>query len=632
VLICLPAPLHSVNGPPGTGKTTLLREIFAEVIVQRARLIARCKTPADAFESTLYEFQRGRRTFRYRRLRPEFKGLEIVVASSNNAAVENISKELPLKRSISAPYHSFTYLAETAELYQQVLNETRQIEEPETANTKMSELWGLPSIALGNARNRRLLRRAAFLGPSDESDKAKSARLKKAQALTLFEWRKKAPEHALSFQAAKREFLQLLEQVQVAQKAAADLVTSNAANNLKRFADHALNSPELQLVGPGQEEKFNTLRNQLFLSALRLQETWLRETPKLEQEFFALSALLSAPQTFAGRDAEALWQLVFMVIPIVSTTLASVERMFAPLGIGSIGHVFVDEGGQATPQSPVGLLMRAKKALIVGDQRQLEPVVIVPSALEELLGRELQGGQDSELRMELRKRVSPLSTSLQALVDLQNPLGTYLGSGENKVWVGIPLCVHRRCADPMFSIANTLAYDGLMIKGTTDPAPDPALIESSWIQSKGRTAHKQWVAAHGEVCADALAALIADSEIFPDVFFITPFREVKMRLIQRLQSYLKAAHFPKAFRQEIRKRTGTIHTFQGKEAKIVFLVLGCDFSTGGAADWAGEKPNLVNVAVTRARQRLYVIGDVDVWHNRGYFSDLEKALPKRERW
>lgn len=71
-----------------------------------------------------------------------------------------------------------------------------------------------------------------------------------------------------------------------------------------------------------------------------------------------------------------------------------------------------------------------------------------------------------------------------------------------------------------------------------------------------------------------------------------------------------------------------MHAFQGKEARIVLFVLGCDFNTQGAANWAGQKPNLVNVAVTRAKDLLYVIGDVDLWHNRGFFSDLEKALPK----
>lgn len=44
-------------------------------------------------------------------------------------------------------------------------------------------------------------------------------------------------------------------------------------------------------------------------------------------------------------------------------------------------------------------------------------------------------------------------------------------------------------------------------------------------------------------------------------------------------------------------------------------------------DWAASRPNLLNVAVSRAKQRLYVIGNHDNWARLPYFNALARALP-----
>jgi hypothetical protein len=82
----------------------------------------------------------------------------------------------------------------------------------------------------------------------------------------------------------------------------------------------------------------------------------------------------------------------------------------------------------------------------------------------------------------------------------------------------------------------------------------------------------------------------------------------------------------------IRHHIGTVHTMQGREADVVVLVLGADKSPARKArDWVGDPPNLLNVAVSRARRRLFVIGDYEEWANAPNFGVFapRRAFPRQ---
>jgi superfamily I DNA and/or RNA helicase len=73
---------------------------------------------------------------------------------------------------------------------------------------------------------------------------------------------------------------------------------------------------------------------------------------------------------------------------------------------------------------------------------------------------------------------------------------------------------------------------------------------------------------------------------------------------------------------------GTIHTVQGREVDTVILLLGAPKSSQRRArQWAASLPNIVNVAVSRAKQNLYVVGSAAAWAGAGTsFQVLQNQL------
>jgi hypothetical protein len=753
----------AVNGPPGTGKTTLLRDLVAGIATARAEAMAGFDDPAEAFSHSGERLRVGHGWLHLYRLDPRLKGFEMVVASSNNKAVENVSAELPALKAISEDAEDLRYFKTLSDALRQ------------------HETWGLVAAVLGNAANRGRFKRtfwwdddvglatylaeaagtpqlievtdpetdvrqtrpprivseekppqnhknalqrwqqarAAFLASLQRSrdnlsklakirdlaatltalaqeeatatmtaaqarDAEGSARtvvevgrsnlaaaqrertrwMEKLRAhddiapgffARLFgtrrarEWRSgrnplaKECERARELHSKSSQSLEILEgrlreaitqhqAVERSRSAVADrhaTVRREVAAARERigrgFIDadfFAQEHADKQTTVPWLNAEKQRARDDVFVAAMALHKAFIDAAAKpLRQN---LGALMN---TFGGRSfptAEKralipdLWSSLFIAVPLISTTFASVERMFADLPAEGLGWLFVDEAGQAVPQAAVGALMRSRRAVIVGDPMQIEPIVTLPDALTQAICK--QFGADPD-------RFNAPNASVQTLADAATSYVAEFHTKYGSRTVGVPLLVHRRCAEPMFGISNAVAYDHQMVKAKP-PSPSKigeVLGPSAWIDVCGSSEEK-WCPEEGTVVLTLLRRLI-EQRIDLDLYIITPFVVVADNLRKLVRESGLLSKSPDDHRRWTAERIGTIHTVQGREAEAVIFVLGAPAShQTGARGWAGGRPNLLNVAVTRAKERLYAIGNRQLWRDAGLFRELDRRF------
>ncbi|MEU1656122.1 AAA domain-containing protein [Streptomyces griseofuscus] len=281
---------------------------------------------------------------------------------------------------------------------------------------------------------------------------------------------------------------------------------------------------------------------------------------------------------------------------VAGWAVTSLSARRFPLGPALFDLVVIDEASQCAIPHVLPLLFRARRALVIGDPMQLTHITKISPHREALIRR------GNGLRSEWLEKHHLAYRRHSAFHAAERSAGGTLLLDE-----------HFRCHPHIAAISNDLFYDGGLTVLTDTrgrPAlPRPAVI---WTDVPGRATRPSlggsWVnedelrKAH-----DSVNYLLEQLPPEATVGVVTPFAPQAEALRRRLRPY-----------DEERLRIGTVHTFQGGERDVmVFTLVAGDGMHPGAVEWVGGQLNLWNVAVTRARSHLIVVGDKERWRKRG---------------
>ncbi|MEP3945174.1 AAA domain-containing protein [Ascidiaceihabitans sp.] len=342
-----------------------------------------------------------------------------------------------------------------------------------------------------------------------------------------------------------------------------------------------------------------------------------------------LDEIVEAHRKTGLKTVEPRWHRRMMLTPCAVSTFASLPgNMSYGLKSGGdwkTGHLFdfidlliVDEAGQVLPEVAAPSFALAKRALVIGDTQQIEPISSVSSAVDIGNLQNLGFLKDTYTEADLTEvsntgmrsvdgsvmRLAQQACSFEPYPDLER---------------GLYLFEHRRCYDEIINFCNTLCYKGMLQPkrgSATDERVVPAMgylhIDGMALSYGGSRAN----ATEAATIADWLAANRQDLErqyskkLEDIVGIVTPFG----RQVQEIKGACAALGISS------KMTVGTVHSLQGAERPII--IFSPVYSKHADGQFIDMSPSMLNVTVSRAQDSFLVFGDMDV------FSSAAKGTPR----
>lgn len=361
------------------------------------------------------------------------------------------------------------------------------------------------------------------------------------------------------------------------------------------------------------------VRFRLFLLATHYWEgRWLLAMEK------ALPELQMVRQSGRGGNdrsiVEPMWSRRMMLTPCAVSTFATLPRKMTCRDNVSgnyrteylanhIDLLIVDEAGQVLPEIAGPSFALAKKALVIGDVQQIEPISELTAAVD--TGNLIEAGL---------VQAAGGREALRALdeVGLTSRYGSTMRLAQSacrfhpypELERGFYLFEHRRCHNEIIGFCNDLCYKGTL-QPMRGPAPDGLLRPMGYLHIDGiamsaggsrfNPLEAQTIAAWLAANADALRARYG-KRLEDIVGIVTPFG----RQVREIRDAC-AAHGIDVSRQGM--TVGTVHALQGAERHVI--IFSPVYSKHADGNFIDLSPSMLNVAVSRAKDSFLLFGDMD---------------------
>ncbi len=287
-------------------------------------------------------------------------------------------------------------------------------------------------------------------------------------------------------------------------------------------------------------------------------------------------------------DGIALFERVLRGQPVWITTALSGQSI--PLKAGLFDLVVIDEATQCTLTNLLPLIYRCKRIVVIGDPEQLPAIGSIGLAAERGLADKYQitdwlslfGHADNDI---YKTCVSCLPRRQADVITLAEHYRSHpLIIGFSNQYIYRKSLQLRKDPTQTKDVPLGAGVVGINVAGNC------ARVENSWLNGPERDAVVELIR---QLRADPSGANLS-------IGVVTPFRSHANAIEKRLEQ------------QELGRdvTVDTVHGYQGDERDVmIFSPVVARGINPAAAKWVETPRNLINVAVTRARETLFFVAD-----------------------